>query len=51
MNINIEAELHHAFKAATAKQGEKMTDVLTRFIQQYVKKNQFEGKTSKGGRS
>ncbi len=38
MNINVEVSLHDAFKAATAAQGENMTDVLMQFIQEYVKK-------------
>jgi uncharacterized protein (DUF1778 family) len=39
MNINVEASLHDAFKAATAARGENMTDVLMEFIEQYVTKN------------
>ncbi len=39
MNINVEVSLHDAFKAATAAKGENMTDVLMRFIQDYVAKN------------
>ena len=39
MNINVEADLHDAFKAATAAQGVKMTDVLLQFIEDYVRKN------------
>jgi hypothetical protein len=39
MNINIEAPLHDQFKAATAARGENMTDVLLRFIEEYVAKN------------
>ena len=39
MNINVEVSLHDAFKAATAAQGENMTDVLMQFIHEYVKKN------------
>lgn len=38
MNINVEVSLHDAFKAATAAQGENMTDVLMQFIEDYVKK-------------
>jgi hypothetical protein len=38
MNINVEVSLHDAFKAATAAQGENMTDVLMQFIEEYVKK-------------
>jgi hypothetical protein len=44
MNINVELSLHDAFKAATAAKGENMTDVLMRFIQQYVEKYGFEPK-------
>ena len=39
MNINIEASMHDAFKAATAAQGKNMTDVLLDFIADYVKKH------------
>ncbi len=39
MNLNVEAPLHDAFKAATAAQGQNMTDVLLEFIRQYVTKN------------
>jgi hypothetical protein len=39
MNINVEVGLHDAFKAATAARGENMTDVLLRFIEDYVAKN------------
>ncbi len=39
MNVNIEASLHDAFKAATAAQGENMTDVILQFIRSYVEKN------------
>ena len=39
MNINVEVSLHDAFKAATAAQGENMTDVLLEFIKDYVVKN------------
>jgi hypothetical protein len=38
MNINVEADVHAAFKAATAVRGENMTDVLIEFIQDYIKK-------------
>jgi hypothetical protein len=39
MNINIEASMHDASKAATAAQGKNMTDVLLDFIADYVKKH------------
>jgi hypothetical protein len=39
MNINVEVSLHDSFKAATAARGENMTDVLLRFIEDYISKN------------
>ena len=45
VNINVEVNLHNAFKAATAAQGVDMTTVLMEFIQQYVGK--FESATPK----
>ena len=39
MNLNVPVELHNTFKAATAAQGQNMTDVLLEFIQDYVMKN------------
>ncbi len=38
MNINVEVSLHDAFKSAAAARGENMTDILTQFITEYVKK-------------
>ena len=38
MNINLEVNLHNAFKAATAAQGVDMTTVLMKYIQDYVAK-------------
>ena len=38
MNINVEVSLHNDFKAATARRGENMTDVLLQFIAKYVAK-------------
>ncbi len=40
MNINVEASLHNAFKAATAAKGVDMTTVLLEFIQNYVGKHE-----------
>jgi hypothetical protein len=51
MNINVEAGLHDAFKAATAAKGVNMTDVLLDFIQLYVQKNMPSGLKSKKGRA
>lgn len=39
MNLNVDTALHDAFKAATASQGKKMTDVLLEYIRDYVEKN------------
>jgi len=39
MNLNVDVDLHNAFKAATAAQGQNMTDVLLEFIEQYVQKH------------
>ena len=39
MNMNLPADLHDAFKAATASQGKNMTDVLMEFIHDYVQKH------------
>ena len=47
MNLNVEANVHDAFKAATAAQGVNMTDVLLDFIKDYIKKN---GVSPKRGR-
>jgi hypothetical protein len=44
MNINVEVSLHDAFKAATAAQGENMTDVLIAFMSDYVARNGQAGK-------
>jgi predicted DNA binding CopG/RHH family protein len=38
VNINVEVNLHNAFKAATAAQGVDMTTVLQQFIENYVAK-------------
>jgi hypothetical protein len=39
MNLNVETNLHDAFKASTAAQGKKMTDILIEFIRDYVQKH------------
>ena len=36
MNLNVDVELHHRFKAATAAEGKNMTDVLIDYIRKYV---------------
>ena len=48
MNVNIEINLHNAFKAATAARGADMTTVLQQFIESYVAKH--GSVTSKKGR-
>ncbi|HEY1159930.1 MAG TPA: plasmid partition protein ParG [Terracidiphilus sp.] len=49
VNINVEVNLHNAFKAATAAQGVDMTTVLLEFIQKYVGK--YESATPKQHKS
>ena len=49
VNINVEVNLHNAFKAATAAQGVDMTTVLMKFIQDYVAKHGIAAR--KGRRS
>ena len=44
MNLNVPLELHNSFKSVTASQGENMTDVLMRFIQEYVGKHSSKPK-------
>jgi hypothetical protein len=44
MNLNVEVGLHNAFKAATAVQGQSMTDVLLKYIEEYVAKNTSKAK-------
>ncbi len=39
MNLNVEVDLHNAFKAATAAQGLSITEVLMAYIEEYVRKN------------
>lgn len=39
MNINLDLDLHNAFKAATAARGKNMTDVLLDYIRDYVAKH------------
>jgi hypothetical protein len=50
MNINVEVPLHDAFKAATAARGENMTDILMKFIADYVAKNAVAPKKKKARR-
>jgi hypothetical protein len=50
MNLNVPVPLHNAFKAATAAQGQNMTDELLKFIQDYVNEYESKSKQSKGRR-
>lgn len=47
MNLNVEVDLHNAFKASTAAQGKSITEVLLEFIRDYVKKNPPGGERKK----
>lgn len=38
MNLNVEAEIHNRFKAATAAQDLNKTGVLLEFIENYIAK-------------
>jgi hypothetical protein len=44
MNLNVPVELHNAFKATTAAQGQNMTDILMGFIKGYVAKHSPKGR-------
>ena len=44
MNLNVPVELHNAFKATSAAQGQNMTDILMKFISDYVAKNAPKGR-------
>ena len=39
MNLNVPVELHNSFKSVTAAQGQNMTDVLLKYIQEYITKH------------
>jgi hypothetical protein len=44
LNINLEVSLHNSFKAITAAKGQNMTDILLKFIEDYVAKNEAPAK-------
>ena len=44
MNLNVPVDLHNSFKATTAQQGQNMTDVLLKFIEDYVVKHSPKSK-------
>jgi hypothetical protein len=48
LNIHIEEKLHSAFKAVTALEGKRMTDVLLEFIERYVREHMPSGLPRKG---
>lgn len=50
MSLVIPPELHRAFKAACAAQGQQMTDVLLEAIRSYIAKNPPVAAPKKGGR-
>lgn len=50
MNLNVETDLHNAFKAATAARGRSITEVLLEYIRNYVKKNPPAGLRRKKAR-
>lgn len=39
MNLNVPVALHNQFKSTTAAEGQNMTDVLMRFIEDYVREH------------
>jgi ParG len=47
LNINIDLELHNAFKAATAARSENMTDVLLKYIEDYVARYRYDMRPKK----
>ena len=51
MNINVEVNLHNAFKAATAAQGVDMTTDLLEFIEDYVARSKSATPKSKSRRA
>ncbi len=50
VNVNVEVNLHNAFKAATAAQGVDMTTVILEFIQDYVTRHGNTTPQKKGRR-
>ncbi|MGO9442702.1 MAG: plasmid partition protein ParG [Terriglobales bacterium] len=40
LNMHVPRDLHDAFKAATAAEGQQMTDVLLDYIRRYVEQHQ-----------
>ena len=50
MNLNVPVKLHNTFKSVTASEGENMTDVLLKFIEDYIRRHSPAAKKSKGRR-
>ncbi len=50
MNLNVPVKLHNSFKSVTASEGENMTDVLLKFIEDYIRRHSPAAKKSKGRR-
>jgi ParG len=48
LNINIDVDLHNAFKAATAARGENMTDEILKFIEDYVARYRYDMRRNTG---
>lgn len=48
MNLNVPVELHNTFKSLTAAQGKNMTDVILKWIEDYVKDNSLKSKRRRG---
>ena len=50
MNLNVPVKLHNSFKSVTASEGENMTDVLLKFIEDYIRRHSLAVKKSNGRR-
>ena len=50
MNLNVPVKLHNSFKSVTASEGENMTDVLLKFIEDYIRRHSPAATKSKGRR-
>lgn len=40
MNLNVPVEVHNRFKSITAAEGKEMTEVILKFVEEYVEKHQ-----------
>jgi hypothetical protein len=50
LNVNVEESVHSAFKAACALQGKRMTELLIKFMKQYVQEHPLSGPRKGGSR-